>query len=274
MKHINSISEIADNYNALILDIWGVIHDGEATYPNVLPCLEALRAEGKKICFLSNAPRRAGKVAAALNKFGITPNLYDHVMSSGEAAFHIIAKQEKAASKFIYIGPQKDRDLLDGSGFIETENAHEAAFAVATGFDNDDSVLAEKLPQIEACLAAKLKLYCVNPDLLVVRQDGTKMLCAGVIGEHYRDAGGETEFIGKPYAGVYERCFELLAGVEKARICAVGDNLETDIIGANQAGIDSVLCLGGVLKGEPTPLPELLAQHGCQPNYAIPSFCW
>ena len=75
MKQLNSISQIAANYDAFILDIWGVIHDGELLYPQVLPCLQALRAAGKQICFLSNAPRRASKVAAALGKFGIGAEL-------------------------------------------------------------------------------------------------------------------------------------------------------------------------------------------------------
>ena len=303
MKTCSSVSEFADKYDAFILDIWGVIHDGSATYPNVVECMQALRAAGKRIIFLSNAPRRASKVSVVLNKFGITENLYDGVISSGEAAFNIIkslpakstdfAIEQRGTPRadgsvglltsplnhsttqllnFLYIGPEKDRDLLDGSGLQEVQSAAEADFCVATGFDEDNSTLAEKLPQIEDCMAAGLKMYCVNPDRIVVRQDGTEMLCAGVIGEYYRDAGFETEFIGKPYKQVYEQCFELLKGIPKDKICAIGDNLDTDILGANAVGIDSALCLGGVLMNSDRGIAELAAEIGAKPTYTIPAF--
>lgn len=274
MKKCNSVSDFADKYDAFILDIWGVIHDGSATYPGVVECMEKLHAAGKKIIFLSNAPRRASKVRNVLAKFGITENLYDDAISSGEAAYHIIERNLETSKprNFLYIGPEKDRDLLDGLNLQEVQSAAEADFCVATGFDADDSTLEEKLPQIEDCKAHGLKMYCVNPDLLVVRQDGTRMLCAGVIGEYYRDGGYEVEFIGKPHQQVYEQCFALLEGIPREKICAVGDNLDTDILGANAVGIDSALCLSGVLAGVETPITELAAEVGAKPTYSIPRF--
>jgi len=272
MKTCNSVSDFADNYDAFILDIWGVIHDGSATYPGVVECMKSLRAAGKKIIFLSNAPRRSTKVNVVLEKFGITANLYENTISSGEAAYHIIAAQEKPKAKFLYIGPEKDRDLFNGSKLEEVENAADADFCVATGFEADDATIEEKMPQIKDSMAHNLKMYCVNPDLLVVRQDGTELLCAGVIGEYYRDAGYPTEFIGKPYIQVYEQCFKLLEGIPKNRICAIGDNLDTDILGANGSGIDCALCLGGVLMNQTTPIAELAAEVGAKPTYTIPAF--
>lgn len=272
MKKCDSLADFAHKYDAFILDIWGVIHDGVETYPDVVECMQALRGLGKKIIFLSNAPRRAKKVKDVLAKFGITQDLYDDAISSGEAAYHIIKRQEKAGAKFVYIGPEKDRDLLDGLDLQEVEVAADADFAVATGFDDDNSILDEKMPQIVDCMEHNLKMYCVNPDLLVVRQDGSKMLCAGVIGEHYRNEGYETEFIGKPYRQVYQQCFELLEGIPLEKICAVGDNLDTDILGANDAGIDSALCLGGILMNSETPIEELAAKIGAAATYSIPAF--
>lgn len=272
MIEYKNVSSFADKYDAFILDIWGVIHDGQNTYPDVEDCMKQLHAAGKKIIFLSNAPRRSHKVSSVLAKFGITANLYQDAVSSGEVAFELIRRNEKENSKFVYIGPEKDRDLLDKSGFVEVQNSENADFAVATGFDNDDSTLEEKLPQIESCLNNKLKMYCVNPDLIVVRQDKTSMLCAGVIGEYYRDNGGETVFIGKPYNEVYEKCFELLGDIPKEKIVAVGDNLDTDILGASQAGIDSILCLGGILTVNPQPLDELIKEVGVFPTGTIEKF--
>ncbi len=273
MKELSKISELYDNYDGFILDIWGVIHDGQAVYPGVIECMRSLREAGKEVVFLSNAPRRAGKVKSVLAKFGITEDLYKDVLSSGEVAYQELSKHASGNSKYYYIGPDKDRDLLEGLGFTEVNNPEEAAFAVTTGFDNDNSTLDEKLPQIEIALALKMKMFCVNPDLIVVRQNGSKMLCAGVIGEYYRQNGGEVEFIGKPYSKIYEYAFaKFSSGIKKLRIVAVGDGFDTDILGAANVGIDSVLCLGGILSVTGIPVAELVERFGISPSYTIAHF--
>src|SRR6202012_3666183 len=87
MRNYNSVAEFVDKYDAFILDIWGVIHDGEEAYPGVLQCMRELKRAGKEIIFVSNAPRRAAKVKAALAKFGIGEDLYTNAISSGEVAY-------------------------------------------------------------------------------------------------------------------------------------------------------------------------------------------
>lgn len=267
MKEISSFSEIAANYDSFIVDLWGVIHDGQNLYPGVMETMQQLKNLGKKVVFLSNAPRRASRVKSVLSKFGITEDLYIGAVSSGEVGYDIISKL--GVKKYFYIGPPKDNDLLDGSGLVEAP-ANEADICVATGFDEDDSKLEEKLPQIKQALAAKLRMYCVNPDLIVVRQDGTRMLCAGVIGNYYKEQGGEVEFIGKPHGTVYKYVTKLLSG----KILAIGDGVETDIKGANLAGIDSALVLGGILKAEKRPLDVVLAEVKASPTYILPDFSW
>lgn len=266
---MNKFSDIVANYDSFIVDLWGVIHDGQNLYPNVLQTLQALKSMNKKVLFLSNAPRRSFKVKDVLTKFGITPDMYIEAVSSGEVTFHRLRALGNRL-KYIYIGPEKDCNLLDGLDFEEVTDASKANFAITTGFDNDDSTLDEKLPQIEASLKADLKLYCANPDLIVVRQDGTKMLCAGVIGEYYQQRGGKVEFIGKPHKDVYEFVLPKLSG----KILAVGDSPETDIKGANNMNIDSALVLGGILKSETRPLQEILIEKQAKPTYIIENFSW
>jgi len=127
-------------------------------------------------------------------------------------------------------------------------------------------------------------MICANPDIVVVRQTGTRALCAGVIAEKYAQMGGKTTQFGKPYKQVYEKCFALVPNTPKARIAAIGDNLATDIKGANKAGIDSYLIAGGIL-GEQLgiqhgqlPAPEKLAkicdELGAKPDGVLPEFIW
>lgn len=284
MKELSKFSEIIDHYDSYIIDLWGVIHDGQNLYPGVKQTMDELKERGKKCVFLSNAPRRSSKVKAVLGKFGITEDYYIDALSSGEVGFRII--NASAAKKYFYIGPQKDRDLMEGSKLEEVAKAADADIAICTGFDEDNSTLDEKMPQIKEVLAAGLKMYCVNPDLIVVRQDGTKMLCAGVIGNYYKEQGGNVEFIGKPHAKVYEYVTNIFnkgqtelsspvcySDIGK-RILAIGDGPETDIKGANNAGIDSLLVLGGILKAEKRPLAEVLHEIDASPTFTAPNFGW
>ena len=110
---------LAADYDAFILDLWGVIHDGQHPYPGARKCLESLHAEGKKIVLLSNAPRRAHMAEAALLRMGVPPACYDAILTSGEAAYRCLATGNDpyftpVGKCYIYIGLEKDRTLLEG----------------------------------------------------------------------------------------------------------------------------------------------------------------
>lgn len=268
-----NITEIAKNYDYFILDIWGVIHDGSQTYPRVLEQLKYLRQLGKKVCFLSNAPRRSSKVAEVLKKFGITEDLYDFIITSGEATFLFLQENQNNSTKlqhligttpnsfhYYYIGPEKDADLLNGLGYKATIDAAQADFVVATGFDHDLSTIEEKLPQLSEAKKNNLTMICVNPDLIVVKQNGLELICAGLMALEYKKMGGKVVYFGKPYNLVYEQVFRLFSNPDKTKVLAIGDGIETDILGANKNGIDSALVAGGILAG------ELGIKHGELPN--------
>lgn len=287
MHFHNTFSSISSQYDIFIVDLWGVIHDGQALYPHVKQTLTTLKEEGKQVIFLSNAPRRAFRAIEALEQLGLPHALYADVITSGEACYRAFAQPELGSfianlpHNYIYIGPERDRDLLTGLPYSET-TIDKAAFVIATGFDHDHSTLAEKMPQMQAALQANLPMICVNPDRIVVRQTGERSLCAGILGETYEEMGGTVYYYGKPYLTVYEACFALLKGADKKRILAVGDSLETDIRGAMQAGIDSALVTGGILGEElglkqreaanPEKLYALCEAHNVTPTYVIPAF--
>ena len=95
MQFHKGIKEISAHYQYFIFDLWGVIHDGTQAYDGVLEALLFLKKEGKKICFLSNAPRRSHKVAEILKKFSITEDLYEFILTSGEATFLDFKKNQE-----------------------------------------------------------------------------------------------------------------------------------------------------------------------------------
>lgn len=252
MKFQKGIQDFSANYEYFIFDLWGVIHDGIHAYDGVTEAIALLHKQGKKICFLSNAPRRASKVASILEKFGITPNMYEFIITSGEATFYDLQKNQQNnfasfGKNYFYIGPKKDIDLLHGLDYQKTDNVATANFAVATGFDDETSVLQEKLPQLIAAKKYNLPLICVNPDLLVVRKNGSEMICAGVLAAEYEKMGGKVFYYGKPFSAVYEMTAKFFNNPSKNKMIAIGDGMETDIKGAVDFGIDSVLVTGGIL---------------------------
>lgn len=286
MQFYKGIKEISANYDYFIFDLWGVIHDGTQAYEGVLEALDFLKKQGKKICFLSNAPRRSYKVAEVLKKFSIDKNLYEFILTSGEATFLDFKKNQENGfkdfgKKYFYIGPKKDIDLLDGLDYQQTADASQASFAIATGFDDEKSILQEKFPQIQEAKKYNLPLICVNPDLLVVKQNGTEMICAGVLADEYQKMGGKVFYYGKPFSSVYNMTYEFFGKPNKSKIIAIGDGIETDIKGAFDFGIDSVLVTGGILcnklgirygqQADVDKVQQICESYKIFPNYIIPN---
>jgi HAD superfamily hydrolase (TIGR01459 family) len=276
MQSINGLSAIAGSYDAFILDLWGVIHDGTQLYPGVHEALTQLRGAGKKIIMLSNAPRRARKVEKVLNQLGIEPALYDMVLSSGEAGYQWLAQQNAPLGvRYFYVGPDKDTDVMDGLGYTRCMELRDAQFLLNVGFGSDEPIPDEHAPALQEAKSLGLPMLCLNPDLEVVKITGGRFACAGVLARQYAAMGGEVVWFGKPYAAVYEQCLRALAPVEKGRIVAIGDSLDTDIPGALGFGIDCVLIMGGILKDKTAAeLKDLCRSLALEPNYIAPRLTW
>jgi HAD superfamily hydrolase (TIGR01459 family) len=296
---ITSLNEITDDFDVFLIDLWGVLHDGVEPYPGAINALENLRKAGKTVILISNAPRRAYKVASVLNNLGFTSNLWDEIITSGEITYlaldAALGSREspiepplhlKKGDKYYYIGPDKDADILEGLGLVRIEDAKSASFALVTGFDNFGDMFSAKEPQARAALEAGIPLICANPDKLVVRQTGEEMLCAGLIGEWYIKNSGKTVYYGKPYYDIYEmakRNARKYTSRQNLRFCGIGDGLFTDIQGAVDNGISSIFISGGIhaaelgiSEGQPTHqiLHGYFDNAGFQPNFVLHRFVW
>ncbi len=284
MKYIDGIAEIVEKYDYFIFDVWGVVHDGSSLYPQALETFQHLKKIGKKICFLSNAPRRASKVEETLNDFGITKDLYEFILTSGESSYIDLMQNQKNnftnfGKNYFYIGPHKDLDLLDGLDYSRVENPSKADFAITTGFDGEHSKISEKLPLAIQANKFRLPMLCVNPDLIVVKQNGVEMICAGALALEYQKIGGTVYYYGKPFSKVYQMVLEKFLISNENKVIAIGDGLETDIKGASDSGIDSVLVTGGILSkelgikfwqvAEDEKLNKICNNYKIFPNYII-----
>jgi HAD superfamily hydrolase (TIGR01459 family) len=285
---IPDLSAVADAYDGFVLDLWGVVHDGHKPYPDAVACLSALKAAGKRVVLLSNAPRRAEGVSEAMMGMGIARTLYDGVITSGELTWRALKNRGDAwhaglGRRFIHIGPERDHGLWAGLDLDWRQTPDEADFVLNTGPWRDDEQLGDFEPVLQACAARRLPMICANPDLEVIR-GGSRLICAGLLAARYAELGGDVAYHGKPFAAAYEACFALMALADKSRILAVGDSLITDIRGATAAGIDAALVTSGIHAEElglaygehpdPVRLEAACRRLGEMPKLALPAFRW
>lgn len=244
------LRDVADGYDGFVLDLWGVVHDGVTVFPGVTDALARLRNAGKRMVFLSNAPRRAHLVAEQLDGFGITVAMHDGVMSSGEATWQYLKTRPDDWSRVLgrrclRIGPARDNRALEGLDFEEAESAESADFILVTGPRDQMTSAAPYEDMLRIARERRLPMVCANPDREVIR-GGVRQICAGAIAERYEELGGDVCWHGKPDPTVYAGCFEMLGIGEKARILGIGDSFATDIRGANAAGLDALLVARGI----------------------------
>ena len=248
---LNGLSEIANNYDAFILDIWGVIHNGIEPFPGTINALKQLKAAGKKTCLLSNTARPAAGTIDHLNRMGVTRDLYDDIVTSGEATIAALSEprddfHSTCGNDCWFIGNSRTAEVLEYLDLNIVDHPDKASFILNSiagthAQDNKDGIIE----YLKIAAQKDLPMVCANPDL-VVNVGDQQYECAGTFALHYENMGGRVEYHGKPHPYVYNRCHELLGQPDKAKLCAIGDAFHTDIAGANAFGIDSVLNLVGI----------------------------
>ncbi len=285
---VAGLRALSSRFDGFIIDVWGVLHDGFKPYPGAVDCLQRLKAAGKRIVILSNAPRRASSVIARMREIGIPDDVYHHVLSSGEETWQHLLRRPDAfyaalGRACLFIGPPRDRDMLGELGLDPVDAVGDADFILATGPWGWEENAARYEAILQAGRARDLPLICANPDL-VVRLGDRLAICAGTLAQRYEALGGRVRWHGKPFRSVYEGCFALLGLSGTERILAVGDSLRTDIAGANGAGIASLFIVGGIhaeefavgADGMPDParLAAAIAAHESQPDFIMPQLAW
>lgn len=284
---LDGLAAVVDRYDGFIVDLWGCLHDGAQPLPGTVDCLTRLKAAGKRVVLLSNAPRPAAPAIKRLTEIGFARDLYQDLMTSGEETWrHLVARTDPwyaaLGPRCYMIGPPRDLGMLQDVAAERVYDIGAGDFILNTGADFGDTV--EKFePLLQAARARSLKMICANPDLEVLMR-GQREICAGSLAVRYEAIGGEVRYHGKPYPSVYHECFTLMDDPPRARLCGIGDSLRTDVAGATGVGIDSILITGGIhaesLGAAPGALPDpakldgLCASIGAHPTYAMPGLRW
>lgn len=280
-KIISGFQEIAPQYDALIVDLWGVTHNGRTLFSPAVDVFEQAKKDGKTVIFLSNAPRRASSVYVQLDRFGLSRGLYDAVVTSGETAWawvHSESGGETLGQKCFHLGAgEKDANMRIGLDVGFVDDVAEASFILNTGPEDAVTTLERFEPLIREAIANQIPMVCANPDLSVLRGE-IEELCAGAIAEEYERQGGTVYWFGKPWQDVYNHCLALLTDIDRKRVLCIGDSMRTDIKGARAASLDCLL-VGTGLRGQqlvsaqsghlnPHGLNQLIAEYEIAPTFA------
>ena len=237
------LSSIVDNYNLFYIDLWGEVHNGVNLYQSAIDTLKEISKKKKDYVLLTNAPRPNSTVKNFLKKMGMDKEISDNVFTSGEAALNYLNKNY-FDEKFYHVGPPKDFDLFKSFEKMKLNNIENSEYIICTGlFDEHDNDLNYYKKLFEKSL--KKKMICTNPDLIVDRGD-TRELCAGSVAMVFEKMGGEVIYFGKPYPEVYNQSINN----KNKKILSIGDNLNTDIKGANLLNYDSLIISNGIHKNE------------------------
>jgi len=281
-KLISGLAEIAPGHDALICDVWGVVHDGHRHHPAAAEALYRFKRNHGPVVLLTNAPRVPAEVAAQCASYGLPSDCYDAIVSSGGAAREELARRSAARTlPLYYIGPDRDLPMIEGLDIART-GIGEAEVALAIGLRDDMSETpADYDTELRALAARGLTMLCANPDLVVHRGDRL-LYCAGSLAGAYQALGGPVIYYGKPHLPVYESALAQLGallGHAPNRPLAVGDGLLTDIKGANAAGLEALFIADGVHGEEIAPytdehLAALFTRFGATAGSATRKLVW
>ena len=239
----DGLRSIIENYDIFYIDLWGVVHNGITLHKNAIETLEQIAKAKKKFILLTNAPRPKRTVRTILEKMGMNKEVSEKVYSSGEASLSYL-KKNYSEIFFYHIGPSRDFDLFVEFKRNKVNDINASSYLLCTGlFERQDRNLNYYKELFKDHI--NKKMICTNPDLIVERGD-KRELCAGSVALIFEKMGGEVIYFGKPFPEVYNQAINN----KGKKILSIGDNLNTDIKGANLLNYDSLIISNGIHKDE------------------------
>ena len=248
LTFIERFAPLASNYDVLLCDVWGVVHNGIVAFTEAAEALARFRARGTVI-FITNAPYPADAVRRFLDRLGVRRDAYDAIISSGDVTRGVVKK--RLAQRVFHIGPPRDLPIFAGLkvAFAPVESAD---YVVCSGLFDDRTETPENYRDMLAFIRGRsLFMVCANPDAIVERGD-TLVYCAGALADAYVALGGAVLYCGKPHAPIYEAALCKAAAFRGgevpplARVLAIGDSVKTDFKGAAAFGVDCLFVISGL----------------------------
>jgi HAD superfamily hydrolase (TIGR01459 family) len=277
-------SALAPDYDVVLSDVWGVVHNGVAAFPEACDALTRFRDKGGTVVLITNAPRPNGVVASQVAQFGAPRSIYDAIVSSGDVTRSEIEK--RPGETILHVGPKRDLAIFEGLD-VRFAPVESADYVICSGLFHEDTETPEDYrPLLEKMRARSLFMVCGNPDVVVERGE-TLLYCAGAIADLYAKQGGDVLYAGKPYAPIYDLALQLAERargkkVDKKRVLAIGDSVRTDFSGAASYGIDCLFVTAGIHSAEfggrddpdPDAVERVLIAAGGKPRAIARKLAW
>jgi HAD superfamily hydrolase (TIGR01459 family) len=279
LTRIASLEPIADSYDLFLIDQFGVLHDGVKPYAGAVDCLLRLKQSGKSIILLTNSGKGIAANEARLTGLGISRNLFDHVVTSGEAASRgILAStfgEPFTARHRAYIGGREGDDYsFSQLGLVLAPLPQDADFIIFAGSDAPRTSLKQYAELLLPAVALAIPALCCNPDRLMITPEGLQP-SAGEIANVYGQLGGRVLFVGKPHPRIYGLAMALSPDTDPKRILVIGDSVEHDICGGLAAGISTALVRTGIGASlNEGQVLDAMRHFEAFPNYILPALQW
>ncbi|MGI3899426.1 MAG: TIGR01459 family HAD-type hydrolase [Janthinobacterium lividum] len=293
---LSGLSEVADRYDVILSDVWGVLHDGQRAFPGPAEALTRFRQGGGTVVLITNAPRPNAPIRAQLDTLGVPRSAYDDIVTSGDSTVALIAA--RGEGPFYHIGPERDRALMD-EVYAKTGSRpalgelRDAAHVICSGLFDDRTETPDHYEATYAAMRERgVEMICANPDV-VVHVGDQLIFCAGALAERYEALGGTVLYAGKPHAPIYDLALSLAAKVRQgrgqgetvdaARVLAIGDGMRTDVAGAVRHRLDCLFITNGIHRDDTGPgdgtldaaaLARFLDAAAHRPRYALPDLAW
>jgi len=234
------VTALVDGYDAAFFDLDGVIYLGPHPVEGAPEALAQLARGGTKVMYVTNnAARPAQVVIDQLRGLGFAADR-DNVLTSAQVAAVMLPRELPAGAKVLVCGSANLADLLQGAGFVIVTSADDHPDAVVQGYDPD--LTWRRLDEATLAIQGGARWFATNDDASRPTERGLVPGVGGQIAVVATALGGEPTTFGKPFRPMLD---EAVRRTGASHPIFVGDRLDTDIEGAVNAGMDSLLVLSG-----------------------------
>ena len=268
-RPVAGLSEIAGGFDAILFDQYGVLHDGRRAFPGAADAARRAREAGLRAAVLSNSGKRAAANAERLARLGFPSDLFDAVVTSGEACRARLAADlasgdlAEGAAVFV-VARGAAEEALTGLPLQLAEAPGEAALVLIAGRAPERVSLEEDVARLAPLAARGVPAFCANPDARMYADHGPAP-GPGALAQAYAAAGGAVTWFGKPHRPIFEAALGALGDPDPARVLMIGDSPDHDVAGAQAVGCATLLVTEGVQAG---------AAAAVAPDFTIPRLVW
>jgi len=276
------LAAIADRYDIILCDVWGVIHNGRMAFEEACEALVRFRDQGGAVCLITNAPVPKEHAIRHFDPLGVPPEAFDDCVTSGDATRDVLSA--RIGEVFFRMGADEgwehDRYLYEGLD-LQFGDVKSADTLLCIGLEDQQNDHPDDYRDRLAEAADRgMEMICANPDVRV-RIGEQLYWCAGALAKVFEEEGGKVIYPGKPHDPIYDLALAKLAdlGVETspARTLCIGDSPATDMKGALVRGYDGLYVGTGLTEHGhdfETEVTELLAQYDVTAKWASPKLTW